>query len=497
MWAPATRSPGPTASTRTSSCRAPTSTRPRRALRRRRSMRCCRTPRMVAFFQSSTAAVRPAAPPSPTSTAAPRRRNRPPICGAQAHQRPSGAAGASGEAAPATLRNLLPRHGNHGRARPAEVPARHALHTRPSGTRTARQVPHHRPGHRAHGTQLVNGPALIARLALSAHDLGVHLWTSSPAARLSTDGWRVVGRGRRPAAAAGRRSALGGACCSPPGAFRTTSTCAGRFFPARRRAANTGPWPPNHHRRRDRARGVRRRRLQHPPGLPGGLLPGLAGVVPQRPVGVFPHIVDRGKPGVIGVLSTGRRFVNEADGYYQYADRDDRQCARGRGGRVVADLRPRVPAALPLRDVQAVPGAGVALHPLGLSAARPDAGGAGAQVRDRPARARRDRRGFNRHARKGRDPEFGRGEPRRSTAGRATPSTGPTRRSHRSRRPRSTPSRSFRAASAPSRACAPTRVRGCSTRPAPRFRACGLRAATRPTSWAGTTRRVASTSAPR
>ena len=28
--------------------------------------------------------------------------------------------------------------------------------------------------------------------------------------------------------------------------------------------------------------------------------------------------MDRGKPGVIGVLSTGRRFVNEADGYYQY-----------------------------------------------------------------------------------------------------------------------------------------------------------------------------------
>ena len=35
-------------------------------------------------------------------------------------------------------------------------------------------------------------------------------------------------------------------------------------------------------------------------------------------VGVYPHIVDRGKPGLIGVLSTGRRFVNEADGYYQY-----------------------------------------------------------------------------------------------------------------------------------------------------------------------------------
>ena len=43
-------------------------------------------------------------------------------------------------------------------------------------------------------------------------------------------------------------------------------------------------------------------------------------LVPYRSgrVGVYPHIVDRGKPGLIAVLSTGRRFVNEADGYYQF-----------------------------------------------------------------------------------------------------------------------------------------------------------------------------------
>jgi succinate dehydrogenase/fumarate reductase flavoprotein subunit len=34
--------------------------------------------------------------------------------------------------------------------------------------------------------------------------------------------------------------------------------------------------------------------------------------------GLFPHIVDRGKPGVIGVLADGRRFCNEADGYHDY-----------------------------------------------------------------------------------------------------------------------------------------------------------------------------------
>jgi succinate dehydrogenase/fumarate reductase flavoprotein subunit len=34
--------------------------------------------------------------------------------------------------------------------------------------------------------------------------------------------------------------------------------------------------------------------------------------------GHFPHIIERAKPGLIGVLADGRRFVNEADGYYDY-----------------------------------------------------------------------------------------------------------------------------------------------------------------------------------
>ena len=31
-----------------------------------------------------------------------------------------------------------------------------------------------------------------------------------------------------------------------------------------------------------------------------------------------PHIIDRAKPGLIAVLADGKRFVNEADGYYDY-----------------------------------------------------------------------------------------------------------------------------------------------------------------------------------
>ena len=41
---------------------------------------------------------------------------------------------------------------------------------------------------------------------------------------------------------------------------------------------------------------------------------------PDGTAGVFPHIIDRGKPGVIAVTADGRRFVNEADGYHDYVE---------------------------------------------------------------------------------------------------------------------------------------------------------------------------------
>ena len=39
---------------------------------------------------------------------------------------------------------------------------------------------------------------------------------------------------------------------------------------------------------------------------------------PDGSDGIFPHIIERGKPGVIAVRADGRRFVNEADGYHDF-----------------------------------------------------------------------------------------------------------------------------------------------------------------------------------
>jgi hypothetical protein len=44
-------------------------------------------------------------------------------------------------------------------------------------------------------------------------------------------------------------------------------------------------------------------------------------------VGVFPHLLDRYKPGIIGVLSDGKRFTNESNSYHDVGAAMIRACA--------------------------------------------------------------------------------------------------------------------------------------------------------------------------
>ena len=166
--------------------------------------------------------------------------------------------------------------------------------------------------------QLVNGVALVARLAKSAVDLNVTFIESAPAKRLIVDhdGVRgavvstpngeieiraskgvVLAAGGFPNDKARRKAlfprtptgaehlALPPESCSGDGI--TLGESAGAAF--QDDVASAAAWAPVS-------------KVMHADGS----------------IGHFPHIIDRGKPGVIGVLSTGKRFVNEADGYYDY-----------------------------------------------------------------------------------------------------------------------------------------------------------------------------------
>ena len=102
------------------------------------------------------------------------------------------------------------------------------------------------------GMQLVNGTALIARLAKSADDRGVRLLVNTPAKRLLTEDGTVTGAvlTGRTARSPSTRDAVS---CSPRAASRTTWPAAARCSPAPRPVRSTGPSP----RRRRPATGSR------------------------------------------------------------------------------------------------------------------------------------------------------------------------------------------------------------------------------------------------
>ncbi|MEO5319383.1 FAD-dependent oxidoreductase [Arthrobacter sp. CC3] len=167
--------------------------------------------------------------------------------------------------------------------------------------------------------QLVNGTALTGRLLKSADDLGVDIRVFTPAKRLLTDNTGKV---------------TGAVVGSPDGelqinAARGVVLAAGGFPHDIQRRKELFPHTP-----------TGREHWTLAPAETSGDGITLAQAVGARfktdvksaaawcPVslvqyrngrtGTFPHIMDRAKPGSIGVLANGKRFVNEANGYYDY-----------------------------------------------------------------------------------------------------------------------------------------------------------------------------------
>lgn len=168
------------------------------------------------------------------------------------------------------------------------------------------------------GMRLVNGNALVAALAASALAKGVELRTGSPAKRLITDQGRVVG------------AVLAGADAEQTVHARCGVVLACGGFPhdaARKQAllhhAPTGVehWsaaPPCNTgdglRLGESAGGVVATDLVQAAALAP------VSLVPQEGQGPahFPHLIERGKPGLIAVTTAGKRFTNEANSYHDF-----------------------------------------------------------------------------------------------------------------------------------------------------------------------------------
>jgi succinate dehydrogenase/fumarate reductase flavoprotein subunit len=164
--------------------------------------------------------------------------------------------------------------------------------------------------------QLRNGSALVARLIRSARDLGVEFRLNAPAHRLLQDNGRVTGavlatpEGEiRVTARAGVVLATGGfahdaarwADLGAPGGAETTLAVP--------EAAGEGV------RLGETAGGQVARDL----ASVGALCPVSEVAHPDGSRARFPHIIERGKPGIIAVLANGQRFCNEGLGYHDYA----------------------------------------------------------------------------------------------------------------------------------------------------------------------------------
>ena len=180
--------------------------------------------------------------------------------------------------------------------------------------------------------RLMNGNALVARLAKSAFDRDVEIWTSSPVRGLLHDETgRLIGarvdRPDGPVEIIARKGIVLAAGGFPQDAVRRKALL---------------PHSPSGHEHVSPA----------PPGNTGdGLrlgeaagatvdtsLPHAAALVPiSRPVkadgtlGTFPHFVDRSKPGVIAITRSGRRFVNEANSYHDFCQAMIARCREENG----------------------------------------------------------------------------------------------------------------------------------------------------------------------
>lgn len=259
------------------------------------------------------------------------------------------------------------------------------------------------------GLTLTNGNALAGRLAKAAMDLDIPVWLSSPVKTLLVENQAVVGAHlMREGKAVRVRAKIGVVLAC--GGFPHDVQRRRQLFPhAPTGREHYSPAPGSN-------TGDGLRLGETVGGKVDTTIPHAAAWVPTsvttRPdgtKGVMPHFIDRPKPGVIAVTTKGRRFANEGNSYHDFVQDMVAACRN----------EPEVSAWL-LCDHKALRSYGLgAVAPAPLPIGRHLRSGylkRGATVADLareikvdPAVLQATVEQFNASARRGEDPEFGKG----------------------------------------------------------------------------------------
>jgi succinate dehydrogenase/fumarate reductase flavoprotein subunit len=176
------------------------------------------------------------------------------------------------------------------------------------------------------GINVTSGNALAAGLAKSALDLGIPILTSSPAKELIQENDKVVGvriggeNGER------RITARRGVVLACGGFPHDVKRIAKAYPHLRRGHEHLSPTPMG-----NTGDGVNM--AEYAGGVVDISFKDTSAWMPVSRVpygkgefGVFPHLLDRYKPGIIGVLSNGRRFTNESNSYHDVGAALTRAC---------------------------------------------------------------------------------------------------------------------------------------------------------------------------
>lgn len=177
------------------------------------------------------------------------------------------------------------------------------------------------------GMTLTNGNALAGRLAKAAMDLEIPVWLSSPVQDL------VVREGR----VAGAVVMHEGQAVTVEARLGVVLACGGFPHDIARRAAlfPHAPSGQEHFSPSPKSNtGDGLRLAEAAGGYVDPTIPHAAAWVPTSVTrrqdgsqGVMPHFIDRAKPGVIAVTARGRRFANEANSYHDFVQDMVKACA--------------------------------------------------------------------------------------------------------------------------------------------------------------------------